>query len=85
MENKLTEINRKDLVLLRDLYNPNEVDTYTGFTTIDTYLRWFVQNPGDTLNNSKVKFYSLNGDFSRGTYVVTVIYKMFAAFVNSKI
>lgn len=70
MENKLTEINRKDLPLLQRLYNPNEPDTYIAYTTIDTYIGWFEQNP--SLNNDKVKFYCLNGDFSHGTFVVTV-------------
>lgn len=70
MENKLTEINRKDLPLLQRLYNPNEPDTHIAYTTIDTYIRWFEQNP--SLNNDKVKFYCLNGDFSYGTFVVTV-------------
>lgn len=72
MENKLTEINRKDLPLLKSLYNPNDPETYTGYTTIDTYIRWFEQNPDAKSINDKIKFYSLNGDFSRGTYAVIV-------------
>lgn len=72
MENKLTEINQRDLPLLQSLYNPNEPDGYIAYTTIDTYIRWFEQNP--SLNHDKIKFYSLNGDFSHGTFIVTVSY-----------
>lgn len=72
MDNKLAEIDRKDLPLLKSLYKSTEPETYTGYTTIDTYIRWFEQNPSDTWINDKIKFYSLNGDFSRGTFVATV-------------
>lgn len=75
MENKLTKINRKDLPLLQSLYNPNEPDTYIAFTTIDTYIRWCEQNSNDTLKSDKIKFHSLNDDFSRGTFIVVVSYK----------
>lgn len=72
MDNKLTEINRKDFSLLKKLYNPNDTNGYTGYTTVDTYIRWFQQYSDDTAKNDKIKFYCLNGDFSRGTFVVTV-------------
>lgn len=75
MENKLTEISRNDLPQLKSLYNPNESNSYSGYLTVDTYIRWFEQNPNDTLINEKIKFYCLNGDFSRGTYAVTVSYE----------
>lgn len=68
MEDKLTEIDRKNLPLLRDLYKPNGNKSYTAFVTIDTYIRWLQQNP----NIKNLKFYCLNDDFSRGTFVVTV-------------
>lgn len=72
MEHELTQINPKDLPSLQSLYDPNEPDGYIAFTTIDTYIRWFEQNPN--LNNAEINFYSLSGDLSRGTFTVTVSY-----------
>lgn len=68
MSDKLTEIARNDLFQLRILYSPDESKNYTSFTAIDTYIRWFEQDP----NVKHIKFFSLNGDFSDGTFVVTV-------------
>lgn len=70
MADRLTEIDRKDLPVLRDLYNPGSSRSYTAYVTIDTYIRWFQQDP----NIKHLKIYCLNGDFSRGTFVVTVNY-----------
>lgn len=65
---KLTEIDRKDLPLLKGLYTPDGSKCYTTYTAIDTYIRWFEQDP----NVKHIKFFCLNGDFSHGTFVVTV-------------
>lgn len=75
MDNKLTQINQKDFPILKNLYNPNDPKTYTGHSTVDTYIRWFQQNPHDTEKNDKIKFYCLNDDFSRGTFAITVSHK----------
>lgn len=72
MENKLTEINRNDLPVLQSLYDPNEPDTHISYTIIGTYIRWFEQNPDYTFANNEIKFFCLNGDFSRGTFAVIV-------------
>lgn len=71
MVDKITEINIKDLPLLRDLYKLDSSDkskNYTTYITIDTYIRWFQQG----LDINCVKFYCLNGNFTRGTFVVVV-------------
>lgn len=65
---QLTEIDRNELPLLKKLYTPDGKRSYTGYTTIETYIQWFEKDP----SLSDVKFYALNGDFSRGTFVVTV-------------
>lgn len=65
---QLAIIDRNDLPLLRKLYTPDGVKCYTTFTAIDTYIRWFEQDP----DLKHVQFYCLNGDFARGTFVVTV-------------
>lgn len=65
---QLTEISRKNLQSLRDLYTPDGKKYYTTYTAINNYCEWFKQNPD--LKN--IHFYCLNGDFSKGTFVVTV-------------
>lgn len=68
MADKLTEIDRKDLLLLRELYKPDGVKSYISYITIDTYIRWLQQDP----NIKYLTFYCLNGDLSQGTFVVLV-------------
>lgn len=68
MADELIEIDRKDLMKLKNLYISDESKNYTAFTTIDNYIRWFEQNP----NVKHIKFFCLNGDFSDGTFVMTV-------------
>lgn len=70
MENKLTEISIEDLKRLRDLYTPDGMKSYTAFVTIDSYLRWNDEDPG--AKNGNIKFFSLNGDISGGTFLVVV-------------
>lgn len=66
---QLTEIDRKDLPLLKNLYHlDGPTRCYATYTTIDTYIRWFQQDP----IIKHIKFFCLNGDFSRGTFVFTV-------------
>lgn len=68
MTDQLVEINPKDLQNLKTLYTPDGLKSYIAYMTIDNYIRWFEQNP----NVKHIKFFSLNGDFSDGTFVVTV-------------
>ena len=65
---QLTEIEPKDCQKLKNLYTPDGSKSYIAYTTIDNYIRWFEQDP----NVKHVKIFSLNGDFSDGTFVVTV-------------
>ncbi|XP_055309494.1 uncharacterized protein LOC129573206 [Sitodiplosis mosellana] len=67
MVDKLTEIARRDLPILKSLYTPDGSKNYIAFATVDTYIRWFEQDP----NVKHIKFFCLNGDFSDGTFVVT--------------
>lgn len=64
----LVQIEQKDLPILKELYAPDGIKNYIAFTTIDNYIRWFEQDP----NIKHVNFFCLNGDFSDGTFVVTV-------------
>lgn len=68
MTDRLVEIERKDLPSLKNLYNPDGSKSYIAFTTIDNYMRWFEQDP----NVKHIKVFCLNGDFSDGTFVLTV-------------
>lgn len=77
MSYELTEIDRKQLPLLRNLYADNASTNYISYVTVDTYIRWFEQDP----DVKQIKFFCLNGDLSRGTFVVTVKYKL----INAKL
>lgn len=65
----LVEIQHKDLPILREMYNSPGGRTHTAYTTIDNYIRWIENGPEE---RKFIKFYSLNGDFSDGTFAVTV-------------
>lgn len=68
MTDYLVEIAQKDWKNLKNLYIPDDSKSYIAYTTIDNYIRWFEQDP----NVKHIKIFSLNGDFSDGTFVVTV-------------
>lgn len=68
MTDYLVEIAQKDWKNLKNLYIPDDSKCYIAYTTIDNYIRWFEQDP----NVKHIKIFSLNGDFSDGTFVVTV-------------
>lgn len=68
MADRLVEIDQKDWQNLKNLYKPDGSKSYIAFTAIDNYIRWFQQNP----SFKTIKFFCLNGDFSDGTFVVTV-------------
>lgn len=68
MTNELIEIHRKDLLKLRHLYKSNGINGYFGYMTLNNYIQWFEQDP----NIKHVKVFSLNGQFSDGTFVLTV-------------
>lgn len=69
MGDKLTEIDRKDLPLLKRLYDTDGTPKhYMGLMTIDNFMSQFAQDS----DVEHVKFYCLNGDFSNGTFAVVV-------------
>lgn len=72
MKYSLAEIGRKDLPILLNLYKRNDLKHYIAYTTIENYIRWIEQD----VNDKNVKFFCLNGDFSDGTFVVTVSIKI---------
>lgn len=77
----LVEIQHKNLPILREMYNSPGGKTHTAYTTIDNYIRWIEQGPEETKH---IKFLCLNGDFSDGTFVVTVsIHKSYLFFQHS--
>lgn len=70
MSDRLTEISVADLPKLSAIYASRRNDDfgYISYTTIETYIRWYQQDP----HLDDVNFYCLNGDFSDGTFVITV-------------
>lgn len=68
---RLVEILPKDLSTLKNLYKSAENDsrTHIAYESIDVYIRWLEQDPNAS---TYIKFYCLNGDFSDGTFIVTV-------------
>lgn len=65
---KLVEIDRSELVQLRNLYLVNWPENMLGYYTVENFIRWLEKEP--TLGN--LVFYSLNGDWSDGTFVAIV-------------
>lgn len=71
MADQLTKINVSELCKLSELYaakHDGDEVFYVSYMTIETFIRWFQQDP----KLKHVQFYCLNGDFSDGTFVVTV-------------
>lgn len=64
MADKLVEIEREHWQTLRDLHLPTRPETYFGYCLLDNYIRWFEKDPNDV----DIVFYSLNGDWSDGTF-----------------
>lgn len=80
MKDRLVEIDRTVLPLLRNLYNPICVDSNITNVAIDTYIRCFQQDP----HIEHLKFYCLNDDLANGTFVVIVSFvsKIINPFLN---
>lgn len=68
MTDHLVEIEPKDLYNLKNLYHPDGTKSYIAYLTIDNYIRWFEQDP----HLKNVKVFCLNGDYTDGTFVLTV-------------
>lgn len=69
MRDKLTEIARNELPTLKELYIPDGTfKKYLSYRVIDNYIKWFAQDS----NLQQIKFFCLNGNFTKGTFVVMV-------------
>lgn len=70
---RLVEITRRDLEILKKLYAINgSAQNYVTYTAIDNYIRWFEKDS----QLKHIKVYCLNGNFSDGTFVVIVRWKL---------
>lgn len=68
MENRLVEIKSEQWESLKSLYLPETPETILGLSTISNYARWIQQDR----HIDNLAIYSLNGDWSDGTFVVVV-------------
>lgn len=68
MENQLVKIKSEHWIQLKNLYLPETPQTILGLSTIINYIEWIERDP--SIEN--LTFYSLNGDWSDGTFVVVV-------------
>lgn len=68
MMDRLVEIEPMNLQNLKNLYTSDDKERCIAYMTIDNYQRWFNQDS----NLKHVKILTLNGDFSDGTFVITV-------------
>lgn len=65
MEDSLVEIDRRNWTALRDLYSPENPESYLSYSLLDNYIRWSEHEP----ESVDITFYSLNGDYSDGTFL----------------
>ncbi|XP_055375841.1 uncharacterized protein LOC129608383 [Condylostylus longicornis] len=63
---QLVEIEQNDWPILRDLYKIEWPKHHIAFNIIQNYINWFQKDP----NVKYIKVYSLNGDWSDGTFVI---------------
>lgn len=68
MSNKLVKIERHDWPALRDLFAPNSPTTFVPHNLVDNFIRWTDEQP----DFPSLIFYSLNGDWSDGTFTAIV-------------
>lgn len=67
-DNKLIPIPSKEWINLRDLYLINWPENILGYYTIDNFINWISKT--EEIRNLFI--YSLNGDWSDGTFVIIV-------------
>lgn len=77
MSDRLVEIDRNELHHLKRIHEANGSETYVAYMTISNYIKWFEQDA----NLKNIKFYCLNGNYSDGSFIVTVRYSVFS-FMN---
>lgn len=75
MEDQKVEIEPEHWTKLRELYDS---ENYLTLSTLQNYIRWSRNEPKEDL-----KIYSLNGDWSDGTFVI-VVYLLKRFFSQSK-
>lgn len=73
MKNQLVKIESEKWMALKSLYLPETPETILGLTTITNYIRWIQQD--EFIDNLAI--YSLNGEWSDGTFVVVVSFNSF--------
>lgn len=67
-EDHLVEIPMTVLPELRDLFLKEWPNHIIGYDLVNNYIRWYEQDP----NYADAKFYSLNGDWTDGTFIILV-------------
>lgn len=68
MKDRLVEVSPKDWPNLCELYQSSGSQKYIAYCTLEYYVRRLDKDP----SVKYVKLYCLNGDFSDGTFAVTV-------------
>lgn len=68
MTNRLIEIGRDDLEVVKNLYKLNRFRSEIGYMTLKNYAQWFEQDQ----QVKHIHIFCLNGDFSDGTFVLIV-------------
>lgn len=69
MTDKLVEIPVNEWLELRDLYLDNWPENMNGYYTMDNFINWVIRKP----DIKHLWVYSLNGDWSDGTFIVVVL------------
>lgn len=65
---RLVKVPRADWPTLRDLYRHEWPKHFQGYQNVNAFIRWTRQRPDIT----DLNLYSLNGDWSDGTFVIVV-------------
>lgn len=66
--NTLVEVPRTDLRQLRDLFTLDWPRHIIGFDLVNNYVHWYEQES----DYGDAKIYSMNGDWSEGTFIILV-------------
>lgn len=75
---KLVEIPRAEWYSLRDLYKVDWPKNLVGFYTVDNFIKWTEKDP----NIKNLKAFSLDGDYTDGTFlfVVSIFFFVYLSF-----
>lgn len=72
MPNSITQIHYSEWIKLRNLFKINWPENIASYLTIDNFIRWYKQHP----NINYISFYSLNDDWSDGTFLIVVSFSL---------